>query len=277
MARERKIKSLGVFVAEMSKLQVLEAEVHPTFWFRGHADASWELLPGVLRGDFVNRVKQFAVNPNDDPELAAKGREATEQSINNTFRREGASLLPANADLVYIYFLAQHHGLPTRLLDWTKNPLAALFFAVSAEPGHDGEVIAVQPDWRQMTFGDKPSPLEDQLPRGPVEQRKFPVRETIMYLFGDRVRPNEKLIVPLRPDLRAGRMLQQGSCFTLHMPGCPPIHEDVGNAKRFSIPKKSKQLLLEELRAVGVNWATLFPDLDHLSREIIEDWKLRGR
>lgn len=274
MPKAAVIKSLSEFIGEMTTLQRLGDDRHPTFWFRGHSRIV-RVLPGVLRDDFVARVNQFNIKP-DNPEITNSAIETTEQSINNEFRRTGASLLPPSGDSVDVYFLAQHHGLPTRLLDWTENPLAALFFAVASEHDQDGEVMAVIPDWR-MAFGSDRPPERANLPYAPVGQRHELVGQTIQYLFGERGRPDRHLIVPVRPDLRSGRMLQQGACFTLHMPGCREINESAGNARRFGVPKKNKQMLLKELRAIGVNWATLFPDLDHVSKEIREDWKFNAK
>ena len=266
------IDSVGTFIAEMTKLQQIGDELRPAFWFRGHAKVCWKLLPGVLRDDFINRVNELNGWPND-PRLVDTAIESAEKSINDQFRREGAALLQSNANLVDVYFLAQHYGLPTRLLDWTANPLAALFFAVSQEHDHDGEVISILPDWR-LTFGDESNPRKAGLPYPPVGQRDQLVVKTIEYLLGLGQRPEGCLIVPLQPDLRSARMLQQRACITMHMPGCPAINENPTNSKRFHIPSSSKRVLLEELRAVGVNWATLFPDLDHLAKEIRENWKL---
>jgi hypothetical protein len=177
-------------------------------------------------------------------------------------------LLPPGADCVDIYFLAQHHGLRTRLLDWTTNPLAALYFTVSEKPDSDGEVIAALcGDWR-MTLGNKVGPKPRGLPTPPVAQRDPIVVEAIRYFFGEGKEPEHALIVPLKPDLRAGRMLQQGSCFTLHLPGCVAAKVTRRNGKRFKIPKAAKPQLLDELRAVGVTGPTLYPDLDHITKEL---------
>ena len=83
--------------------------------FRGHQCADWVLTPAI--GRLKSRTSGSMLG--------------TEGHILESFRRESLSYL--NRDFRNdweLLTLAQHHGLATRLLDWTSNPLAALWFAV---------------------------------------------------------------------------------------------------------------------------------------------------
>jgi hypothetical protein len=236
-------------------------------WYRGHADKDWELLPTILRKWFRDRIR-------DDPPPWEKDffLLRTELGINNDFRRMGLSMLPDRADLIAIYFLAQHHGIPTRLLDWSTNILAALFFTVISHPEKNGAIYLLDPTWPIGIIGINEWPPDEDIyggyPRGPFDIRYKLVRRTIQYLFDKDHEdlPKPESVLPLLPDLRAGRMLQQASCFTLHMPGAYPIGQPF--LEKIIIPAESKSSILTSLRHMGITWATLFPDLDHLSLEI---------
>lgn len=130
------IKSLSHFIEETRKfadsIEHREAHQHVRCLHRQQANALWELVPKLYRGSVKGKKPSAA----EKDEILDR-----ERLVARDFRLLSSSLRKGDESDAELYFLQQHYGMPTRLLDWTTNPLIALYFACAGQPDHHGQVF----------------------------------------------------------------------------------------------------------------------------------------
>ncbi|HYG24162.1 MAG TPA: FRG domain-containing protein [Verrucomicrobiae bacterium] len=223
-------------------------------YFRGHGQPTEGLMPSIGRKHYyLGRSVTFSSEQ--------------EKSLLLQFRRHSYEHFGRIASEWENLFVARHHGLPTRLLDWTFNPLVALYFAAFYESEEflppssedhmsteklnvDGTVWAIQRR-RKITELDV---LHDDTP--PLEIAGI------------------KLVMPFNP---TPRMTAQSGVFTIHSDpwtdmvksaGQPydPTDLDVSKLIKWTVRSEDKTGIVLDLERLAINSRTLFPDVEGLAR-----------
>jgi hypothetical protein len=217
------------------------------------------LQPQVYRQPFTDQAKKFCSGRDGEA-----SRQHLERCLLNEFRASGTSFLD-KSDRVAIYLMAQHYGMPTRLLDWTTNPLAALFFATEIDerqPKQDGEVFMMEAT-SLISRNDPNHGLWDII----YSVRHPYAMEAVGESFWSPIEDDRpRVILPIQPDNLPGRIGQQNSCFTMHMHLSPSTSNPTLAFVKIHASKKDE--LRRHLHRVNVNQFTIFYDLDRLSKEI---------
>lgn len=229
-------------------------------WYRGISDKKFDLAPGTvwrkisdeesLLEEFRVSLPAYSKNPNSDP--------------------------------WELYGLMQHHGLPTRLLDWSKSALASLFFALDfvEDATKEASVPAV---WildpyalNKYAHGKRELfvPKKDYSPNG--------FNWVVHTYLPECLRPDHGLSqnnspakpIAIEPTFSNGRLLAQQGCFTVHGTDTTPLNQifEISN-EMFMIeiePAKTVDIR-SELEQLGFRAEWLYQDLDRLSQRIIRE------
>lgn len=206
-------------------------------WFRGHADANYHLTPTALRPK------------KEDDRSRAVGLMAE-------FRRIAEIKLPrppANHEELMWAQIAQHYGLPTKLLDWTESATTALFFAC-LRSDVDGIVFVINPEsLNKLTYPTKPRVLD---PRDDAVIIKQYLRTSV------RKKSKGRMPVAINPVWNSERLVIQKGVFTLHG-SVFSLDDGVPSLAAVPILREAKPLLRSELQRIGTDEMTLFPELEH--------------
>ncbi|URQ99426.1 FRG domain-containing protein [Pseudoalteromonas sp. SCSIO 43095] len=206
---------------------------HNHMVFRGVINSEYELIPSVGRL----------------PELESLDEELDrEKALLKQFKMKSSlrvQCLPSN-DWEWLS-LAQHYGLPTRLLDWSVNPLVALYFATAHSP--------------EELYGS--SVLSNCAVYGLISHihidssyhtNPFALTETLEF-YGPSI---------------SERVVNQTGLFTVHHK--PRNAFDTSELHKFVIPGELKSQIQIKLSLLGINESTIYPGLDGIAKSLKTDF-----
>jgi FRG domain len=254
--RQRPVTNVAQYLRKVEEI-VLEWAPQRQFypWFRGHGDSTWELKPRVYRPEFRRILDedqyrhQFKLKAL--PYLGGTAREPTSEWE--------------------WYFLMQHYGLPTRLLDWSMSALIGLYFAVrDASNGKNAAVWVLDP-WQlnrrvarkaEQVFVPGETTIRGYLPE-PLSARSLP-----------------RYPIAIEPSLNSIRITAQKGAFTLHGSTIRAIDNYAAmksHLRKILVKGTAVPIIREQLYMAGITETTVFPELSALCRELLDYWKYQSQ
>jgi hypothetical protein len=219
-------------------------------WFRGCTNCEYTLIPSLGRPPFELQQERVLIN---------------------SFKQNAVQFVDQRPPSEWEWlFLARHHTVPTRLLDWTESPLIGLYFATHSADGstrnddRDGalwlllptelnRLAAISlPDKRALPiFEDNDEHLRQYLPSTLASEQQT----AVLPAAGIAIRHSK-------------RMQAQHSVFTVTHRDQTPL-EAIGDGRhigRYMVPAAAKPRIRRQLEALKIDRLAVFPELDNAAR-----------
>lgn len=222
-------------------------------FFRGHGESNWDLAPTLLRHCQARGMTRAAEIRDIEAalyfEFRARARELHDQS-------------PSEWDIL---FSMRHHGVATRLLDWTETLGVAVFFALR-DAGESSQpcLWLLNPySLNQSSWGIRDLVAPEYLPQGDYDFSDYLLdySEDAGFDWDDPV--------ALYPLQRNARLHAQRGFFTIHGEDSRSL-ERIAPAlvRKVMLPRDAWEDARLFLRDAGIDEFLMFPDLDGLARHL---------
>ena len=278
-----RIQTIADFLEVIQDLQA--QHLQEILYFRGESRDNWELSSSVRRSGLILYESEMLT------ELIARRPEE--------FRDRATAISQ--------FVLAQHHGLKTRFLDVTKNPLVALFHACEVGFGRDCKIhIFAAPRNIVKTFeSDTVSIIANFAKLPPSQQNALltskagrngadygdAIRHLYQLIRGEKPYFEERIAIEdlfrvfvIEPQQSSERIRAQSGAFLASAFHPRFEREEVLNSNPRvpiyahytpTVPSASKENILRQLSLLNITRETLFPGLDESARAITESYRQR--
>lgn len=256
------VKTLQQYLNAIQRLQ----RKWKYLWYRGVDNSAYSPVPGLIWRKLSNKehflIHEFLVS--------YKG-----------------ILGPCLYEPWELYSLMQHHRLPTRLLDWTKSPLIALYFALENNPeSEDERVVWVMNPLtlnKICTKGDYTIYCPSELRSKIVEMPGGSMLNLDAYLPAALDESDSSSYpecpMAIEPPLSNPRIRAQQGCFTIHGTSKSSIDTIFSKAdqklQQFAMITikgvNARNTIMKALYGLGITEETIYQDLDSLSMRIIRE------
>ncbi|MDQ0492395.1 FRG domain-containing protein [Paenibacillus brasilensis] len=212
-------------------------------WFRGHCNSTFSLNSGLFRLRIGNQISEYL---------------SLENQMFNYFKSLGYLQSLDEKDEWTIVYSMQHHGLRTRLLDWSESFLVSLFFANLGWNTGSCSIWMINPEsLNAASIG--------------TSEIKLPTKNGFLTKHADSNIKSRAIY----PNKSNSRIVAQHGVFTVQGNSLTPLEKEFSETlfssnslKRIDLTYEVREDVLNYLKLNGINHFSLFPDLDGLSKYI---------